>query len=172
MEKDNSKKENSIVNNLMKNKLTKPILTIILSLIVLIFVFQAGMSIGLRKASFSYGFGDNFYKNFGGQRPDFRKGMMNGFGNGMMDGSFNGEMMPSGYGVSGKVIKINGSNIVVEGSDNIERIVLTNKDTLIRQFRNNGTTTDIKIDDNIIVVGSPTQNGEITAKLIRILPIK
>ncbi len=173
MEKENIKIENKISDRLMKSKFIKPVIMIIALLVIILLTFHAGMIMGLRRASFSYSLGDNYYRNFGGQRPDLRKGMMNGgFGNNMMNGPFGNEMMPIGYGVSGKVIKINGGNIVVEGNDNIERIVITNKDTLIRQFRNTGTTTDIKIDDNIIVVGSPTQSGEITAKLIRILPIK
>lgn len=124
-------------------------------------IFKVGMFVGYKKASYSYNLGENYYRTFGGQRLDSRRGMMGGL--------FGDNMMASGHGVTGKVIKISLPNIIVEGNDNIEKTIVTNNQTLIRNMRNEGTMNDIKVNDTVIIIGSPDESGEVVAKLIRIV---
>ena len=56
------------------------------------------------------------------------------------------------------------------GWDNVEKSVLITDDTEIREFRNLIKPEDLKVNDLVIVIGSPNNTGEIQAKLIRLMP--
>ena len=126
----------------MKKESTKKIIVILGIIIVALVIFKAGMYVGYRKAGFSRTFGDSMLR----------------------------DDIPGGHGVSGKIIKIATTSLVVEGSDNIEKVITFTPDTLIRKLRDAASSTVLQVDDPIIVIGSPGPNGEIAAKLIRILP--
>lgn len=128
-------------------------------LFIAICIFQAGMFVGFHKASFSYNYGENFYKEAFGERRE-------GFG--MM--GMQRDMYMGGHGATGKIVKITLPTILVSGYDNTEKIIRLDDDTVIREFRNELTPQNLKVDDMIVVIGSPNDAGEIQAKLIRILP--
>ncbi|MFH1193381.1 MAG: hypothetical protein V1661_00125 [bacterium] len=124
------------------------------------FIFRAGMFVGSQRARFSYRWAENYHQNFGGPR-----------------GGFTGDWrkMPlapdnfiESHGIFGEIIKINDADIVVKGLSNTEMIVAVSKGTAIK----NGTETikkeALKISDRVVVIGSPAENGQIAAKLIRI----
>ncbi|HBM46219.1 MAG: hypothetical protein UT05_C0003G0007 [Parcubacteria group bacterium GW2011_GWF2_38_76] len=136
----------------------KRVIKIVGTLAVVFFVFQAGVFMGFRKASFFCNFGDNFRKNFGAPRDEFR-GMMN-------------RDMPNAHGVVGKVVGVSLPNIIVAGDDGVEKIISVSKKTFVRKFRDNIKAEEIKIDDSVIVVGAPLKDGKIDARLIRIMPIQ
>jgi|SRR6185312_4778561 len=139
-----------------KSKKVKYALSALVFLAVLLFVFQAGVVVGIHRADFSGHLGDNYSRMFDGGRPT----------------GFAAMMMPSqplGYGTSGKVLSVASGTITVSTTDNLEKIVKVNADTVIRESRNTATTTDIKAGDSIVVVGAPNAQGEIDAKLIRIV---
>ncbi len=127
--------------------------------IVVLFVFQAGIEIGYRKASFSYGFGDNYHRIFGEPERGFmmREGMMRG---GFLETN----------GATGKIVKISLPTLVVSGLDNVEKVVLIKNDTEVRQFRNDIKASDLKVNDIVVVLGSPNTSSQIEAKLIRVMP--
>lgn len=118
---------------------------------------MAGTMVGFRKADFSYRWGDNYHQNFAGPRGGF----MSGFGQ--------GDFVDS-HGAFGQIIKIDGSTIIMNGADNVEKVIVTNSDTVIRSLRDNIKLTDLKVNDNIVVIGQPDNNGQIEAKLIRLMP--
>ena len=60
--------------------------------------------------------------------------------------------------------------IAVAGENDAEKIVVLKNDTIIKRFRETISQNDLKIDDNIVVIGSPNEQGQIEAKLIRIMP--
>jgi hypothetical protein len=125
---------------------------------VAVSIFQAGMFVGFHKASFSYKFGENYYNEaFGGRRDGFGMGMQR-------------DMFMGGHGATGKIVKISLPTIVVAGKDNTEKVIRIDDDTVIREFRDEVTAQNLKLDDVIVVIGSPNDNAEIQAKLIRILP--
>jgi hypothetical protein len=125
-------------------------------LVVLLLVFQAGIFVGYRRAAFSFGSGENFYRAFGR-------------GPGPM-GMPRGNDLFSAHGATGRIISVHLPTLVVEDRDGGEKVVLTNTDTQVRKFRDAAAVTDLKTDDFVVVIGSPDDSAEIVAKFIRILP--
>lgn len=148
--------------NLKEIHKSKAVQWIIFGLIVFVLVliiFQAGVFVGYNKARFGVRFGDNFNRNF----VDPRGG---GFDRGFDDRKF----LISGHGAVGEIVSIVMPQIVVAGPDNFEKTVLVGNDTLVRQFRDEVATTSLKVGDYIVVLGTPNDNGQIEAKLIRTVP--
>ena len=150
-----------IIKEKFKSQTFKKVLVVIGSLILALIIFQAGMFVGFEKASFSYGWGNNYRQTFGEPR--------NGFATGMMPGSPD-DFFPSANGAIGKIVKINLPTLVVIGPDNVEKVILISNDTLIREFRNQIQATDLKVNDEIVAIGSPDSSSQIEAKLIRVIP--
>ena len=125
--------------------------------IVALIIFQSGMFVGYRKAAFSYRMGDNYYRAFGdhGPRP-FQVPLRGGF--------------IESHGAVGKIISINLPTFVVIGPDEIEKVILIGDDTQIRSFDTTVLASDLKVDDFTVIIGSPNEDSQIEAKLIRILP--
>ena len=134
--------------------------------LAVILIFQAGVMVGYLKASFSYKWGDNYFRAFGGGQERMRE---------KMPQPLNGVPMPRGgfsdaHGVAGKIIKIILPTLVVQGLDSVEKIILVKEDTSIMKFRNSIKASELKVDDFITVIGSPDANSQIEAKLIRMMP--
>jgi len=146
-----------------QSKLFRNILCVIGIVVVALTIFQAGVFVGYRRASFSYRLGDNYHKTFG---LPTRHGMMGG---GDFFGFSRGEFT-SAYGATGTIVKINLPNIIVTGGDKVEKVVSTNDSTIIRRFRDDVKVEDLKVGDSVIVIGSPNSAAQIEAKLIRVLP--
>lgn len=132
-------------------------------LILVLVIFQAGMFVGFRKASFSYGWGDNYRQTFDGPLGEFGVEMMRGLPP--------GTGLSGAYGVVGKIISISLPTLVVIGPDNVEKVVLIKDDSLIREFRNVINATDLQVNDQIVVIGAPNSASQIEAKLIRVMPV-
>ena len=75
-----------------------------------------------------------------------------------------------GHGTIGKIIKIELPTLVIEDKDNVEKIITISDNTLVRRFREELNPEDLKVNDSIVVIGSPSDTSEIQAGLIRILP--
>ncbi len=127
--------------------------------IVLMFVFRAGMAVGYRQAFFSYRWGENYHRNFAGPRGGFGKDF------------FNERTFTESHGVYGTVVRVDGSAIIVRGRDTTEKIIQVGEDTIITRFREKIKSTDLVVDDPVVVIGNPNDTGEIEAKLIRVLPV-
>lgn len=125
--------------------------------IIALLIFQAGIFMGYRKASFAYRFGDNYYRVFDRQAPS-------PFGFPLHD-----EFRAS-HGAVGKVMSVSLPTLVVAGPDSIEKTVLVTNDTLIRRFDVELKPEDIKTGDFLVAIGDPNEDSQIQAKLIRILP--
>lgn len=124
--------------------------------VVALLIFIAGVDVGGDKVSFGNAWGEHYYENFG---------MMN-------RGGFPGMMgnLPNAHGAIGKIIKIELPTIIVQDIDNTEKVILTTDDTKIVNAGNNNSVTDLKVDQSIVVIGSPNAQGQIEAKFIRIMP--
>ena len=143
--------------------------------LVLIIIFGAGVAVGFRKAKFSNDFGKNYEQNFMGSRfNDFRGGMMGGElrgGPGDMMGlarDFEGRGLRNAHGLAGTIISIDNNNIVVKDRDNKENTVTVNDQTLIKSQQDNLKVGDLKVNDQIVVMGNPSDNGVVNASLIRV----
>jgi hypothetical protein len=127
--------------------------------IVGLIIFQAGVAMGERKAVFSQRFGNTFERNFRG--PD----------GGMMFLGFPGEgQMPGGHGAVGEIISITPPNVIIAGPDNLEKTIVIGTDTRIREFQSELKAGDLQVGDHIIILGEPNEEGQIEAKLVRLLP--
>jgi hypothetical protein len=123
--------------------------------IVILLIFSAGIAVGFRKASFGAAWGEHYMQNFGmPTRQNFGLGA---------------NVFPNAHGATGKIIKTELPNIIVE-DNNTEKTILVGDDTRIEKGRSRGEASDLKVDDFIVTIGSPNDKGMIEAKFIRILP--
>jgi hypothetical protein len=136
-----------------------------MGVIALVFIiFQAGMVAGFRKASFGRDWGDNYATNFGS--PHMGLQMM-----GQRFGDLNNNL-PNAHGAIGKIISIDLPTIVVlDEKDNTEKSVLINDKTKIIEQRDIVGSSELKVDDHVIIIGNPNSSGQIEALLIRFLPV-
>ncbi|MBU6431076.1 MAG: hypothetical protein KGJ58_02545 [Patescibacteria group bacterium] len=125
--------------------------------IAILAVFQAGMFVGYRKASFSYRWGDNYHRAFG-ERGEH----MTSF---FRDGDFT-----NSSGAIGKIVKIDLPTLMIESKDGIEKAVSITDDTIIKKFRETVKPEDLKAGDFVIAIGSPNDKAGIEAKIVRIIP--
>lgn len=132
----------------------------IIVLILLLLVFQLGVFVGYKKAGFSYKWGENYYKNFAGEREGFMRDMPR-------DRDF-----MAGHGIAGSILNIDltANMVSIKGNNGVEQIVLLTAQTEIKRIKDNVKIDELKSGDNIVVIGAPNSNGQIVASLIRIMP--
>jgi len=130
-------------------------LKIFIALVAALLIFQLGMFVGFRKASFSYGWGDNYNRIFGGPTG----GMMRGF---------SGKDMMNGHGTTGTIASISDDGIVIKGGDGVEKMIIVTAKTSIIKGRTRLGPSDLRIDDRVTVIGQPQNNGTVNAEIIRV----
>jgi len=143
------------INSFFQSKKFKWTLITIGALVILLVVFNLGFYVGLRKANFSYRWGENYHQAFGGPQKGFIQ-------------DFQGKDFISGHGTVGAVIKIESDLIIVKGPKDAEKTISFNNQTIINRGQNTIKTTEIKIDDRVVIIGSPKDDGTIEAKFIRV----
>ncbi len=149
------------IKNLFQASNTSKIILTLVALLVLLLIFQAGMFVGYNKGSFTSRWDDRYFRGPNGQK-DFRSPMF--------------EMMQRGDGINphgafGEIISKDQSRLIVKGQNTAEEIININTDTIIRKHRDLASTSDLVIGGNVVIIGEPNANGEIDAKLIRIMPV-
>jgi len=129
--------------------------------VIALIIFAMGIAVGIHKANFSNHFGENYERNFVGKH----EGPM-----GMMPFStdFEGRGMRNGHGVAGTIISIADNNIVIKDKDGKENTIATTDKTIINLGRDAIKITDLKNDEEIVVIGKPGDNGVVNADLIRV----
>ena len=154
IKKDNDLKES--VKKVLESRVVIKVLYGIGIVLVAMVIFYAGITVGFHKASFGHAWGENYERNFGmmQNRPMFGQ-----------------DNFPNANGAIGKIIKITLPTIIVQDRDNIEKVILIKSDTQIQKLRENITPNDLKVDDSIVVIGTPNGQGQIEAKFIRIMPL-
>ncbi|MDR3546737.1 MAG: DUF5666 domain-containing protein [Candidatus Pacebacteria bacterium] len=139
---------------------SRPFTTILIGigmLIVLLCVFEAGIMIGYREATFSSGWGANYERNFGDKDVQGSIGLPDGRG-------------PQAFGAIGQIINVSSTTLLIQDPNHQEQKVVVDKDTLIRNQEDTVTTAALTNGSYVVVVGSPNDSGTIEAKLIRIIP--
>lgn len=127
-------------------------------LLFVILIFQLGVVVGYKKASFSYRLGEEYHRSFNGPRS------------GMMPRDLGPQPFFEAHGAIGKIINLDLPVLVVQSPDGSEKLVQITSSTIIRQFRDSLNISDLKLDDMVVVVGAPNEEGRVEAKLIRIMP--
>ena len=149
------KEINKKLKKVFESKILVDVLYTIGIIIVVLLIFSAGISVGFYKANFGRAWGDNYEHNFG-MRSAFPLG---------------GNNFPNDHGAMGKVIKIELPTIIVQDQqDQTEKVILIKDDTKIQKARDSLISTDLELDDFIVVIGSPNNQGQIEAKFIRVIP--
>lgn len=146
------------VNMFVESKNFRKILYILGSVFILFFVIQFGMMAGYNRASYSRNWGNNYERNFGPMRSS-QNFIKNDLG-----------YLPNAHGAIGRIIKVELPNIVVLDKDKTEKIIIVKDDTNILERRDAVNKEGLKVDQFIIVIGNPNGQGQIEAKLIRIMP--
>ena len=136
------------------SKYTK-LLWAICGLIVLLLTFQLGVFVGFRKANYAFRWGENYHRVFGGPKGGFFQ-------------EFEGRDFTSGHGVAGSIVSLGGNKLVVKGRDNVEKIINIDENTLVVKGRETLSVQDLKVDYIVVAIGTPNQDGSITAKIIRV----
>jgi len=78
-------------------------------------------------------------------------------------------LLKGSHGAVGTVSQIDAQTITVELRDGLSQVILVDSQTHLEKNRQRITLTDIKIGDQLQVVGSPADQGGITAKWIRVM---
>jgi len=126
--------------------------------VVVILIFGAGVFVGTMKTRFSYRWAEQYHRNFAGPKMGF-------FGNWRMPPF--GDFIES-HGVFGEIIKINENDLVIKGRENVERVVVVNEKTVIKEGFKDIKFSDLKVGQMVVVIGSPNDYGQIEAKIIRV----
>ena len=125
---------------------------IVFGCIVVGIVFSVGVFVGQEKASFFFGRGLSYNATAGGS------GLL------PLDRNF---VAP--HGSVGKITQIEGNNITLQSSDGTEKNIVTGSYTTVRTAGQTANLSQLKVNDSIVVVGSPDSAGATQAKFIRIL---
>ena len=145
------------IKEVFKKSKTNKVIHILAYIFVALLIFQAGIFVGFKKASFSFRTGEQYFRQMNGRQGDQFMGMNIGdFGN--------------SHGAIGKIISINLPNIIVADKDGNEKIINISTSTDIRKFKEIIKFEDLKLNDFITVIGEPNDKAEIEARLIRIMP--
>jgi hypothetical protein len=142
-------------NNFFRSRWFGLALKIFIALVAALLIFQLGMYVGFRKASFSYGWGDNYNRIFGGPVA----GMMRGF---------TGKDMMNGHGTAGTIASISDDGFIIKGGDGVEKMITISAKTSITSGRTPLKPSDLRLDDRVTVIGQPKNDGTVNAEIIRV----
>ena len=148
------------IKSALRSKKTSYFMAALLITIGIILVFHVGEEFGYRKAVFMDRSSANYYQAFGPRADTHDDGPL----------GYLFDQQASTHGVAGKIITITGQKILVADNEGIEKNVIVDTNTVIRNHRTDITAADLEPNDVIVVIGSPTADGSIAAKIIRVLP--
>jgi len=133
------------------------VLLIIIMVVFIVVAFGVGVWVGQERAKFSFGWAENYHRNFGGPMGGFFSNLPN---NGFING----------HGIFGSVIKVDPTALVIKDAGNVEETVTISSNTTIRNNSGILKPSDLKVGDSVVIIGSPDGQGQIQAEFIRVLP--
>ena len=144
----------------MQSKAFRSSVIVVGVLAVALVSFSAGVAVGLRKARFSYAWGENYERHFlGGERGRMPGGMM---------GVPDGDGFRNPHGVSGTVVAVAGDVLMVKGLDDQESSARLTHETRVMKQREEITVNEIQKDDTVMIIGKPAEDGVVVADFIRV----
>ena len=150
----------SFISNGEKNRdVLKWVVISLAGLAVVFLIFGAGMSVGGMKVKFSYRWAESYHKNFAGPRGGF-------LGDWRRMPLLPGDFI-EGHGAFGEIIELKDNGFVVKGRGDIEKIIIITEDTIIKEGMKT-VKDNLKVGDRVVIIGSPNEEGQIEAELIRV----
>jgi len=149
------------IKELINSKLFRNILTGAACLVILVLVFSAGVFVGSEKVKFSDGWGENYYRNFVDPRGPVVS--LPGIKDPFWDKNY---INP--HGLFGKIIEVDDDGFILADANRIEIPVQVDRQTIIKDRRGNLKLSDLKVDDQAVIIGAPGDDGQIDAKFVRI----
>lgn len=155
------------LEDLANSKTFKIIIGIIGGLIIALLIFKVGIIVGSKKAAFSCRWAEHYAPNFIRPRND------------MMDRwikIFNDEMFMKSHGAVGTIIKIDKESdsgepsLIIKGEKEAEKVIIISPETIIEKWQEKINISDLKVGDYVVVIGDDNSEGQIEAKLIRVVP--
>lgn len=141
----------------LKSPKFKAIVYLLAIVLAVVVIFEAGVAVGYHRAAFSY----HWTKGFMADNHDPRS----------FFAVFSHDPdEPNPHGTMGQVVSVHLPEVLVKGPNSPEQVVVIGPGTAVRRFRGDGTSTDITAGQQVIVIGSPDDTGDIQASFIRILP--
>ncbi len=168
------------MQELVESKKIKIAVAVVGFFLIVFISFAGGVVVGLHKAKFSYQWGQNYEKNFmgsvrGGGREKEAGGCVEKMLGGCMGGGIKdmprkieGKNFRNAHGLAGTIISISDNNLIVKDRDNKESTITTTDKTLIKRGMDDFKIVDIKANDQIVVMGTPNDQGVVMAELIRV----
>lgn len=128
-----------------------------LGLALLLFIFRAGMHVGARKAFFTCRWTENYRENFAGPRDGFMIRLREP------------DLIQS-HGGFGRVLRVDTSSLVIKGPDGVEKVIDVATGTEVLRMRDKIDLSEVRINEEAVVIGRPTDDGRVKAELIRLMP--
>jgi hypothetical protein len=165
---------------LVKSKKIKVAVAVVGFFLIVFISFAGGMAVGLHKAKFSYQWGQNYERNFMGSEKGNGRGkesvgcagkMMGGCAGGGMQNfprNAEGQNFRNAHGLAGTILSISDNNLIIKDRDNKEATITTTEKTLIKRGVDDLKITDLKANDQLVIMGTPNDQGVVTADLIRV----
>jgi hypothetical protein len=79
-----------------------------------------------------------------------------------------GKDFRNAHGLAGTVISVTDNNIIVKDRDSKENTITVTDKTIIKRNADDLKITDLKANDQLVVMGTPNDQGVINADLIRV----
>jgi hypothetical protein len=156
------------INEIVKSKGFKIVVLAVGIFFIAFASFAGGVLVGLKKAKFSYKFGENYERNFIGGPFQGPRRMMDDQGPRGMMRDFGGRGFRNGHGIAGAVISVTDNQIAIKDRNGQENTISVSDKTLIKNGQDTISINDLKNDEQIVVMGNPGDNGAINADLIRV----
>lgn len=145
------------IKKVFGTRIVKTSLFVLGGIIIILAIFWSGMMVGFYKAGFNYEWSKNYHDLFEG--PERR-----------MVRDFRGRNFMNANSAVGLVIRVDTSTLIIKEDDGAEKSILISDKTSIRRFQDAILTSDIKVDEKVVVLGAPSTTGQIEARLIRVMP--
>lgn len=147
------------IKKVFSGKILQITAVVLAGLVIILVIFQLGACFGRWRAERNQAWGENYQRNFAGPRGGFMR---------EMDKKLRGRDMVAGHGIFGTVLKIDGNNLIIKDGRGTEQVVVTTEKTAIRRGVEDIKITDLKVDEQVTVIGSPNKDGQIDGKFIRV----
>jgi hypothetical protein len=141
------------------SKIFKIIIVLLFQLILLLGAFSLGLNVGQHKAKYTYAWVKNYPNNF--PLPSGK--------NFVIPPPPESGQYFNAHGVDGTILSLKETSAVIKDDNGTEKTILIQPQTFIKHNFETFTIKNLKIGQQILVLGEANESGQIQAKFIRVL---